>query len=1075
MNSKVTKILYALLASAVILTNTSFNAKPVRAQDNGGYAHAGELETANEGILGEDAYGEKGTDENTNDKDSQEGYAEVKDENTENEDENKARSGSSVIQTGKLTVNSQEDVLIEGSRIEAGRADITAEGHVRIEAAKETSYEYKIHEKATVGLNNVKDMGIDIGKQAALGYATGGSSVLKEGRASVDIAKGEYEKTEKRKDVTSWAGSEVYVGTDLNIKSGKDITIGASEIQAGGDITLDAAGKVKIETRDEVITNKSKEIKGEITVSAGVRHTAADVYNAEQDLEAAKKAYDQANESYREFEKALDKANEDLEKGLITQDEYDSIKSDEKYYIANKYLCAENVASKTAALIEAGFAAAGSAKTLGFSGDLQLNIDGKKTETNSESTNAAGSYVLSGGNINIKSGDTTKIEGSVVNAAEDVTIDAKRVEIIAGKNTFESKTTEQEIHGTARLDTSGTFNVNVSGSKTEASSTGEYYSNSYVGGQNVTIKSSEDTIVRGGNVDANEKLKMDVGGNLLVESIQDTSKSESYTIGASIGGSKGSDSKTNTESHSVSVGANFNISKGESNWVNQQTSLTGGSVDIYVENKTTLKGAVIASESGDLVLNTGSFEYSDIKDKDRSSSVGGGLSLGISQTKGPNEKGEIKTKNNVKYSVSGDYSLRDKRQTNFATVGEGEIIVRDGNTDLSGLNRDVEIAQYETKAETGLEGSFRVDDVLVNRVGWVLNPKQAYEDIKGAGIESWEGLKEFGGDVAELYEKAGNYIVYGHFVINKEVGSHLFLDDYEKMVKNKEYVTTKDTINYYMTKVLLGKELTDLELIDFTEAMIKYQQGLARFIDNEARVAWNVGDNTKRRELRDMLWELDPAKGQELDNDVEGQRNIARAEEAARKYAEQVKNAGEWQQTDKYPDDNRVFMLSVINDDPNSLDAKVLRIIKDSVNDLSDKELKSAIRNNSTDDLFRSLVLMGLAEIIPSNLSIADVGITSGGLIGKAGKIENATANAAKAGMSEGQIVLGHYPEYVQVGGNLNARIFDIPTPIYNKMSEAERWAANQKFLDRAISRGDEIILATPLNKGIRQNNRILC
>lgn len=32
-------------------------------------------------------------------------------------------------------------------------------------------------------------------------------------------------------------------------------------------------------------------------------------------------------------------------------------------------------------------------------------------------------------------------------------------------------------------------------------------------------------------------------------------------------------------------------------------------------------------------------------------------------------------------------------------------------------------------------------------------------------------------------------------------------------------------------------------------------------------------------------------------------------------------------------------------------------------------------------------------------------------------------------------------------------------------MSSAEQWAANQKFLDRMITRGDDIILATPLNK----------
>jgi hypothetical protein len=34
-----------------------------------------------------------------------------------------------------------------------------------------------------------------------------------------------------------------------------------------------------------------------------------------------------------------------------------------------------------------------------------------------------------------------------------------------------------------------------------------------------------------------------------------------------------------------------------------------------------------------------------------------------------------------------------------------------------------------------------------------------------------------------------------------------------------------------------------------------------------------------------------------------------------------------------------------------------------------------------------------------------------------------------------------------------------------NAMSEAEQWAANQKFLDRAIAKGTEFNLATPLDK----------
>jgi hypothetical protein len=71
----------------------------------------------------------------------------------------------------------------------------------------------------------------------------------------------------------------------------------------------------------------------------------------------------------------------------------------------------------------------------------------------------------------------------------------------------------------------------------------------------------------------------------------------------------------------------------------------------------------------------------------------------------------------------------------------------------------------------------------------------------------------------------------------------------------------------------------------------------------------------------------------------------------------------------------------------------------------------------------------------------------------------------AAKGVAEAKTVLGHFPEYKRLGDSLNARTFNIPEAAWNKMSEAQRWAANQKFLDRMISREDEIILATPLDK----------
>jgi hypothetical protein len=67
--------------------------------------------------------------------------------------------------------------------------------------------------------------------------------------------------------------------------------------------------------------------------------------------------------------------------------------------------------------------------------------------------------------------------------------------------------------------------------------------------------------------------------------------------------------------------------------------------------------------------------------------------------------------------------------------------------------------------------------------------------------------------------------------------------------------------------------------------------------------------------------------------------------------------------------------------------------------------------------------------------------------------------------VSKGKTVLGHYPEYKELADTSNARRFNIPEDAWNKMSDSQRWEANRKFLDRMVARGDEVQLATPLDK----------
>ncbi len=85
-------------------------------------------------------------------------------------------------------------------------------------------------------------------------------------------------------------------------------------------------------------------------------------------------------------------------------------------------------------------------------------------------------------------------------------------------------------------------------------------------------------------------------------------------------------------------------------------------------------------------------------------------------------------------------------------------------------------------------------------------------------------------------------------------------------------------------------------------------------------------------------------------------------------------------------------------------------------------------------------------------------------------KITSKVAEAGRAadraaGVAANVKVIGHFPEYVELSKELGTKPFSVPKGIWDKMTAAEKWAANQKFLDRAAKAGKEFILATPIEQ----------
>jgi filamentous hemagglutinin len=168
----------------------------------------------------------------------------------------------------------------------------------------------------------------------------------------------------------------------------------------------------------------------------------------------------------------------------------------------------------------------------------------------------------------------------------------------------------------------------------QANSDSTTYNNSHVSaGNTVNITSGADTNLKGGNVKANQ-VKAEVGGNLNLESLQDTATSQASqkTTGIALsipivgtGGSASfSQSKQNSNSNYASVNEQSGIKAGE------------GGFTINVQGNTDLKGATIVggSDASKNTLATNTLTTSDISNSMSASASSSGVSVGTNMMDG---------------------------------------------------------------------------------------------------------------------------------------------------------------------------------------------------------------------------------------------------------------------------------------------------------------------------------------------------------------------------------------------------------------------------------------------------------
>ncbi|MNX32943.1 Adenosine monophosphate-protein transferase and cysteine protease IbpA precursor [compost metagenome] len=472
-------------------------------------------------------------------------------------------------------------------------------------------------------------------------------------------------------------------------------------------------------------------------------------------------------------------------------------------------------------------------KVGGISIKLSLGSSKSSSTTDRNSSSAFGSTVAAGKDLTIvaqgagKDSDIT-VTGSNLSAGNNVVLKAEGdILLQAARNAFEQKTDSKSSsasigigYSTGGQQNGWSLELGASVGRGNANGRDESWTNSQVTAGNIlAIQSGGDTTLKGAAGRA-EQILASVGGNLLLESLQDSSKYDSKNKSAGFGvvlcippycaGSS-------------SVSANASTGKMNSDFksVTEQTGLWAGDGGflIDVKNNTTLIGSVIASSDKAVAdglnkLTTGTLVTEDIKNTARYSgsqvSVGGGFGFGGSKagdsglgtTKGGQVAGgatkdagsSISTGSSgfgmgtpMVVAASGNAS-----STTQSGISGGTIVIRDeaGQLALTGktaaetiasLNRDTsdtlntlkpifDKEKIEAGFEIASEAQRQMGQFLTNRAKEIQDAKTRSEDKSLSYADRAKAAQEYA-DLESKWGAQGTYSQWATVILGAASGN----------------------------------------------------------------------------------------------------------------------------------------------------------------------------------------------------------------------------------------------------------------------------------------------------------------
>ncbi|WP_081086635.1 hemagglutinin repeat-containing protein [Burkholderia stagnalis] len=590
----------------------------------------------------------------------------------------------STVSGNTVNIQSGHDLTVQGSTV-VGTNDVNlaAANNVNIATSKDTVTQDSYYHETHSGI---------------------GSSGL-----NVSIGTQTKKDTDHASSVTSNASTVGSIDGNLTVKAGDTLHVTGSDLVAGKNLTGTAANVV-IDSATDTNNKTHSETTSSSGVTLGLSGSIGDAINgAYQQAQAAKNG-----------------------------------SGDSRATALHAIAAAGNAAMGVAGLT-GGALAGGGAPSIGV--QISVGSSHSRLDTSENQTAQRGSSVTAGGTTAlIATGNGTPGSGNITVAGSNVSgndvLLAAKNQIDLQNTTNTDSTRSSNSSSSASVGVSiGTNGIGISAAMSRAHGDGNsdavMQNNSHVTGANsVTLLSGGDTNVIGSNV-SSRTVTADVGGNLNMRSVQDTTVSSAHQSS-----SGGGFSVSTMGGGSASFSSSHGSASGNYAGVNEQAGIQAGDggFNVNVKGNTDLTGAVIAStaDPSKNTLTTGTLTYRDIENHSTynadSSGFSAGAGVGITgKAIGP---GSVSGAGGVTPMISQSDSGSENATTRSG-VSAGTINITNpaGQAqDLANLNRDT----------SNLNGTVsKTPDVqhLLDKQADTMNAAQAAGQVVSQGIGAYADMK----------------------------------------------------------------------------------------------------------------------------------------------------------------------------------------------------------------------------------------------------------------------------------------------------------------------------------------------